>query len=504
MPLAVVKRGSPFEVSATIERAMPEADVDDLETETETDRARSTSGAPADLGFVVLFSSQGSEHVGAWLPVPEGKGGLLGRGEPRESDELPRLRPVRQRPGQMTPVSPFMQRALSRSQLLLKRRGSEILLVENVGRCRISVNGAEVAQTTVGPGDLIELGSQLLLACSLRPRALPGTSLDLQEFGCADRHGFVGESPGSWQLRADVAAVAPRSGHVLIQGATGTGKELVARAVHTLSGSGRLTSRNAATLPETLVDAELFGNLKNYPNPGMPERPGLIGAADGGYLFLDEFAELPEKAQAHLLRALDQGEYQRLGETIVRHAQFRLIAATNRLETDLRRDLLERFAFRLRVPKLAERREDIPFIARHLLAGMAAEAPALCSRFAEADGWPKLSVGFWSRLARHPFDGNVRELRTLLWASLHEAESNECLEWPRSATQDLEPSRSRPSDVESSSAEPVGGERERIASALEACGGNQSRAAQMLDMPRRTLVRRLAELGLPRPRRSGN
>src|SRR6185295_18995653 len=113
---------------------------------------------------------------------------------------------------------------------------------------------------------------------------------------------------------------------------------LVARALHSRSGMSKLTSRNAATLPEALVEAELFGNLKNYPNPGMPERPGLIGAADGGCLFLDEFAELPQPAQAHLLRALDQGEYQRLGDATVRHARFRLIAATNRPESALRRD----------------------------------------------------------------------------------------------------------------------------------------------------------------------
>jgi DNA-binding NtrC family response regulator len=478
------------------------ADVNDLETEPEADPRPGASTMPSDLGFVVLFSSEGSEHVGAWLPVPEGRANVLGRGAPREGDEVSKLEPVRQRPGAASSVPPFSQPALSRAQLLAKRLGSEMLLIENVGRCRVVVNGVETRQTTVGPGDLVELGSQLLLACTLRPRQLAGSTVELHEFGRADSQGFVGESPAAWRLRAEIAAVAPRSGHVLILGTTGTGKELVARALHARSGAGKLTSRNAATLPEGLVDAELFGNLKNYPNSGMPERPGLIGAADGGCLFLDEFAELPESAQAHLLRTLDQGEYQRLGDPTVRHSRFRLIAATNRPENALRRDLLERFAFRLQVPKLSDRPEDVPFIARHLFANMAAEAPALCATFAGADGLPKLSLSFVARLARHPFEGNVRELRSLLWAALHEATGDAWLEWPRSATSHAEPHWSQPT-VASSTTELDSGVREQIASVLEACGGNQRRAAEMLNMPRRTLVRRIAELGLPRPRKPG-
>ncbi|MES1188019.1 MAG: sigma 54-interacting transcriptional regulator [Myxococcales bacterium] len=479
---------------------MERADVNDLETEPEADPRPRLSGTPSDLGFVVLFSSEGSEHLGAWIPVPEGRANLLGRGAPREGDEVSKLEPVRQRPGDARRVPPFSQPALSRAQLLVKRLGSEMLLIENVGRCRVAVNGVETRQTTLGPGDLVEVGSQLLLICALRPRELAGPAEGLHEFGRADSYGFVGESPAAWRLRADVAAVAPRVGHVLILGATGTGKELVAMALHSRSGAGKLTSRNAATLPEALVDAELFGNLKNYPNPGTPDRPGLIGAADGGCLFLDEFAELPQSAQAHLLRALDHGEYQRLGEASVRHSRFRLIAATNRPESALRRDLLERFDFRLRVPTLSDRLEDIPFIARHLLASMAAEAPELCSKFAGADGLPKLSLSFVARLARHPFEGNVRELRSLLWAALHEAPGDGWLEWPRSATSHAEPQWSQP-PAAIPTTELASGVREQIASVLEACGGNQRRAAEMLGMPRRTLVRRIAELGIPRPRK---
>lgn len=92
-------------------------------------------------------------------------------------------------------------------------------------------------------------------------------------------------------------------------------------------------ARNAATLPEGLLDAELFGNIKNYPNPGTPERAGLVGEADGSTLFLDEIGEISQVAQAHLLRVLDDGEYHRLGEAKARKSHLRLISATNRLES---------------------------------------------------------------------------------------------------------------------------------------------------------------------------
>jgi len=447
-----------------------------------------------DPGFVVLWSSEGDEHLGAWMPIPEGKRRILGRGAARDDDEYPRLRPSRQRPGSLILLEPFEHQALSRVQLVVERVSPQDLHVENVGRRRLSVNGSDTESATVGPGDLVELGSQLVLLCAVRPRKLAGPLQPrTHEFGRADTHGIVGESPAAWQLRADIDAIAPRSGHVLVLGATGTGKELVTRALHASSGvAGPLTSRNAATLPEALVDAELFGNLKDYPNPGMPDRRGLIGAADGGTLFLDEFAELPEKAQAHLLRALDAGEYQRLGETTVRRSSLRLIAATNRPESALRRDLLERFPFRLRVPSLSERREDVPLIIRHLFGEMKLEAPELHAKHANADGMPKLASSFVRDLLCHPFEGNVRELRSLLWGAITRSGELERLERPS-----VVPDRT------SSMLPPADEERERITRALEACAGNQRRAAEQLGMSRRTLVRRIAELGLPRPK-SGN
>src|SRR5262249_51707936 len=202
----------------------------------------------------------------------------------------------------------------------------------------------------VGPGDTLELGRQMVFLCVRRPAWITGAPpAEEHSFGDADAHGIVGESPVIWQLRERIAFVGPRSGHALIHGESGTGKELVARALHACSlRTGRpLVARNAATIPEGLVDAELFGNVRNYPNAGMPGRPGLIGEADGGTLFLDELAELPVSLHAHLLRVLDGGEYTRLGEARPRRSDFRLIGATNRPESALKHDVLARLTFRI-------------------------------------------------------------------------------------------------------------------------------------------------------------
>jgi DNA-binding NtrC family response regulator len=297
-----------------------------------------------------------------------------------------------------------------------------------------------------------------------------------------------------WRLRTDIAFAAQRSGHVLILGATGTGKELVAGALHTVSGRpGALVSRNAATLPESLVDAELFGNAKGYPNPGFPEREGLIGAAHQGSLFLDEFADLPSGAQAHILRVLDAGEYQRLGESQQRRSEFRLIAATNRPENSLRADLLARFDFRIRVPPLSARREDVPLILRHLFALVARDEPDMRERFALPDDLPRVSPGFIQRLVQYPFASNVRELRHLLWRALAESPGN-ALTWP-------ENDPSFDTSAEDESGDPPHAEIQR---ALDANNGSLEKTWRALGLANRYVLRRLiAKYGLTVTRRGG-
>jgi two-component system nitrogen regulation response regulator GlnG/two-component system response regulator HydG len=388
--------------------------------ETESDRpvlGKDRGDEPA-LGFVVLWSRDDPARLGAWAAVPNSGGPrLLGRGEALASDPCPRLTWVRQRPGSNEPVAPFEARSLSRGQLVVRAVSSDALEVENTGRAALLVNGELAsAKAQVRPGDVLEIGRQLCVLCVQRPRKIKGPAPSRSHrFGESDAHGFVGEAPAAWQLRDEIEHAARSRAHVLILGASGTGKEIVARAIHALSKpGGPLVARNATTLPESLVDAELFGNAKNYPNAGMPERSGLVGAADGGTLFLDEFGELALGVQAHLLRVLDSGEYQRLGESAPRVARFRLIAATNRPEAALREDVRARFGHCLRIPELSRRAEDLPLVARHLFKAMVAEDVSRFQGMIGEGGEPRFGVAWIRQLVQSPLPGNVRGLRQLL------------------------------------------------------------------------------------------
>ncbi len=368
----------------------------------------------------------------------------------------------------------------SRNQLALTVCGDR-LRVENRGQCALFCNDVPTQTAEVGPGDLLRLGSQLLLFYVRRVRPIadvapPGKPFPDFPFGKADPFGMVGESDAAWALRTAIASIAARAGHVLVTGPSGSGKEIVARAIHGLSprGSRRLVARNAATLPEALIDAELFGNAKNYPNPGMLERRGLVGESDGSTLFLDEIGELPPTAQAHLLRVLDGGEYQRLGDARSLSSDFRLIAATNRDPASLKHDFLARFPLRLAVPDLNARKEDIPLLAQHL-------------REAGGPTDPPLPIEIVGRWLRREYRTHVRELKFLLSRTDLDAEA--------------EPQPPLPDRSEPSPGPAEDGERQRIEAALAACGGNQTRAAKQLGIARSTLVLRLDSLGLTRPRK---
>ena len=378
------------------------------------------------LALVIAWSVDEPDRVGEAFLIPTDDARaryLLGRGEYRPEDGSARLLPFQQRPGWRAPMPPLMTPTISREQLRLQLDEHGALVVTNVGRCSLRHNGQPVDEARVVPGDLLELRGQLLLLCVQRTEYLqPPVELVQHPFGAADGFGLVGESAVMWELREQLAFVGGRSGHVLIQGASGTGKELAARAIHAGSPRHRrpLISRNAATFPESLIDAELFGNVRNYPNQGMPERPGLIGEADGSTLFLDEFGELPPVLQTHLLRVLDQGEYQRLGEARPQRADLRLVAATNRPEEALKHDVLARLKLRIVMPDLNARREDIPLLTRHILRTLLTEDPALAQRRFSGQ-MPRLSAAFVKSLILHSYTTHYRELEQWLWKSIGEA-----------------------------------------------------------------------------------
>ena len=384
--------------------------------------------ATPKAAIVLAWSLDEPERVGE-VVLPGPRPAVLGRGDGVGRDRLGFLR---MRPGRNQPTGGFGSARISRAQLEIRRDGAEALEVRSVGRGGLGVDGTPVqgeGPVRVVPGQVLTLPRRAVLLVVRRPPVLPLTeALEVvrprwPDFGAPDEDGILGESPAAWALRDRVAFAAARPAHVLVLGPSGAGKELAARAIHRRSprAGGPWVARSAATLPEGLMDAELFGHARNYPNPGMPERPGLVGEADGGTLFLDEIGELPAALQAHLLRVLDEGEYQRLGESRRRRSDLRVLAATNRPVEALKADLGARFALRVAVPPLAERPGDVPLLARHLLQGMLADAD-LESRFTEPDGRIRVAPDLMGRLLAHPWPLNVRELEGVLWAAVQSSE----------------------------------------------------------------------------------
>ena len=224
--------------------------------------------------------------------------------------------------------------------------------------------------------------------------------------------GMVGESQGMLELSRLIRLVAPRLSTVLIEGETGTGKELVAHAVHQLStrSSKPFVVLNCAAIPESLLEAELFGHTRGAFTGAVQSRTGRIESADGGTLFLDEIGEMPLSLQAKILRFLESGELQRVGNNEVVHVDVRVLAATDEplqqrvAEHAFRLDLYHRLAvFPVALPALRERMEDVLPLAAHLLGKLGEEMPV-----------KRLSDGAAARLMEHNWPGNVRELAHVL------------------------------------------------------------------------------------------
>jgi len=224
--------------------------------------------------------------------------------------------------------------------------------------------------------------------------------------------GLIGDSASMRELTQLIRLVAPRTAAVLIEGETGTGKEVVASAIHQLSNRAHkpLTVLNCAAIPEALLEAELFGHTRGAFTGAVQSRVGRIEAAHGGTLFLDEIGELPLALQAKLLRFLECGEIQRVGDNDVTRVDVRIIAATHRdleqrvVDGAFRLDLYHRLAvFPIEVPALRERLDDLPSLAEHLLARLGVDSPR-----------KTLSAEALEALERHTWPGNVRELAHVL------------------------------------------------------------------------------------------
>ncbi len=308
---------------------------------------------------------------------------------------------------------------------------------------------------------------------------------------------LLGTSPAMRELFATISTVAPTEATVLIVGESGTGKELVARAIHRESrrADKPLVTINCAALPEHLLESELFGHEKGAFTGADRAREGRFVQAYGGTLFLDEMGELPLPLQAKLLRAVQEGEVQRLGSDRAVRVDVRILAATNRdLPTEVaagrfREDLFYRLSvITIQVPPLRQRHEDIVLLAHHFLQRAAERNRRTVRAF---------SPRAMDALLRHAWPGNVRELQNAVERAviLCPGETIELEDLPTtvrpkdSALEDKGMPREGQGSLEEA-------ERVRILEVLRQTGGNKSQAARILGITRVTLRAKLRRYGL--------
>jgi len=284
---------------------------------------------------------------------------------------------------------------LSRRHAVIERASDGSLSISALGPAPFSVNGKEVRYAILADGDAIVLGqSALILRDAKGPRDAPQIE------------GLLGESPAMRAIRRSIAKVSAAPLSVVLLGESGSGKEVVARALHARSGrSGDFVAQNCAAIPASLAEAQLFGHSAGAFTGAQRASVGVFRAASGGTLFLDEIGDLPLEVQPKLLRVLEERTVVALGGTSATAVDVRVVAATNRDLIDdvragrFRGDLYARLAeFTIELPPLRERREDILPILGHL----AGDVP--------------LRLGFDAlhALLVHPWPFNVRELRTIV------------------------------------------------------------------------------------------
>lgn len=293
---------------------------------------------------------------------------------------------------------------------------------------------------------------------------------------------LLGQSAAMQDLRARIAALAPLDIDIVVTGETGTGKELVARALHETSPrqGGPLVAINCAALPEALFEIEMFGHVAGA-FPGAADKPGKLEAANGGTLVLDEIEAMPLPLQAKLLRVLEERGVVRLGEHQLRPLNLRLIALTRAdlrgmtVEGTFRPELYFRIAGSgIQMPALRETGQDIALIFTHFVA----EAARRAGRPAPAIDYP-----LRQRLMRRPWPGNMRELRAVAERFVLDIEQPDLAAVPPVSQETL--------------AERVASfEAREIRSTLERCRGNTERAAQVLGMARRTLTDKIHRYGI--------
>jgi transcriptional regulator with GAF, ATPase, and Fis domain len=363
------------------------------------------------------------------------------------------------------------------------------------------------------PGDALRISAAILVLQSRRP----SSSTDLRGIGAAGTSPVLADP--EMRQAYDLATRAAASDiPVLILGETGVGKEVMAETIHrrSLRAARSFLKLNCAALPETLLESELFGHEKGAFTGAQTAKVGLLEANDNGTIFLDEIGELPLGTQAKLLRVLEDGSVMRVGATRTRQVNVRFITATNReLGREVRAgrfrsDLYYRISGVItRIPPLRRRATEIEPLAVHFLR-------EFCARTGQPK--PALAQAALAKLRAHHWPGNVRELRNVMQRAV--LVGTETLIGPEhilletSEFESIAPLAAEPAEADDADEfeaitkiqnvpdfSAQGDERARIQGALESCGGNQTRAAKLLGVSRRTLINRLEKFDLPRPKK---
>ena len=367
---------------------------------------------------------------------------------------------------------------------------------------------------------------ELYVANACEKRRLARENLDLKEEIARARGGIdiVGEHASIGRVRALIAKVAGSPSPVLVEGESGTGKDLAARAIHAASSrhDRPFIAINCGALSESLLENELFGHVAGAFTGATKEGRGLFEVADCGTLFIDEVCEMSLEIQKKFLRVLENGEFRRLGEARVRRADVRVVAATNRTMKDevahgrFREDLSYRLnVLSIRMPPLRERTDDIPLLVEHLLRR---DAGARYPRGARVE--PDVLAAF----ARYRWPGNVRELQNVLergallspdgvvrledCPGLDEPAEESGVFSPIPATGAVRPGGGdggRPANGPAAGAAPAADdddvsladvEKRHVLRTLERCAGNKTMAARKLGVSLRSLYRKLEKLGI--------
>jgi formate hydrogenlyase transcriptional activator len=331
--------------------------------------------------------------------------------------------------------------------------------------------------------------------------AFDRTGSDNRDRGPRRFEQLIGSSPALESVLEKVERVASTDSTVLIQGETGTGKELIARAIHNISARcGRsFVKLNCAAIPLDLLESELFGHERGAFTGAIAQKVGRFELADKGTLFLDEVGDIPAALQPKLLRVLQEQEFERLGSTRTHHVDVRLVAATNRDLTgmasrgEFRTDLYYRLnVFPVALPPLRERREDIPALVNHF-------AEMFGRRMGKAI--EQISDETMNALASYPWPGNVRELQNLVERAVILSDDGVLPNpLPTTATQSVTGSPAAATTLKDS-------ERNLILHTLESVGwviGGQKGAASKLGLKRTTLIHKMKKLGIARPHLENN